>query len=102
MLCLIMKKPVKTFRAAFVREIVTLTLMTHLGLLQCDQMTRLFAQYLAIHNHENLPNIIQYLPEFLQYFAKYYQIFLTFGQVAKFCQISGQSFKTFYGRKLRL
>ena len=33
---------------------------------QWDQMTKLFVQYLAIYNHENLPNSILNLPKKLK------------------------------------
>ena len=38
---------------------------------QCDQITRLFAWFLAIYCNENVPNGISNLPKSSKHFAKY-------------------------------
>ena len=38
---------------------------------QCDQMARLFAQYLAIYNRKNVPKNITILPKWVQNFVKH-------------------------------
>ena len=47
---------------------------TCLGTGQCDQMCRLFVQYLAILNNENQPKRIKYFPKQVHNFAKYYRV----------------------------
>ena len=58
---------------------------------QCDQMTRLFAQYLAIYNNGILPKRIKIFPKLVQHFARHkinpQEMAQIFPKVAKFHQI---------------
>ena len=60
---------------------------------QYDQMARLFLQYLAICNNENLPNskniakVGSKLCKNTKFSLKIFKAFLIFAKVAKFCQI---------------
>ena len=60
-------------------SIPCLRLLSHLSN-QCDQVARLFFQYLAAYNNENLPKSIHIDTKWVHNFAKY-QINL------KYCQI---------------
>ena len=61
---------------------------------QCDQMTKLYFQYLAIFSNENVPNSIQIVPKWvenfgqnqinLKYIAKDFKLF---AKVVEFRQI---------------
>ena len=58
---------------------------------QCDQMTRLFAQYFAIYNNGILPKRIKIFPKLVQHFARHkinpQEMAQIFPKVAKFHQI---------------
>ena len=61
---------------------------------QCDQMPKIFAQYLAIYNNANWPKSTLGFPKLIQKFAKYKlnpkkvaKYFYILPNVVKFCQI---------------
>ena len=50
--------------------IKTILSLTNFSVKQCDQMARLFVQFLVIYNSDNLPKSRRKLPKLLQNFAQ--------------------------------